>query len=189
MRSSRGELVQSAARRLDVGFPVRVALRHQILGADREDDAVHRAALAVLAQQREELPPACAVGRRVGVLRRVAARGVEKHRFVGEPPVAVARAADAAQRALAHPLLQRELQPRVDERRRLAGPRRADEHVPRQVVQAVAAPPLLLERRDGFFEPFAKLHGFGGGPLLLGVRLAEHRADELVARAVGAQPA
>ena len=43
------ELVQPAARRLDVRLPPAVALRHQVLGADREDDAVHRPALAVLA--------------------------------------------------------------------------------------------------------------------------------------------
>ena len=78
----------------------------------------------------------------VGVLRRVAAGGVEKHRFVGEPPVAVARAADAAQRAFPDALLERKLQSGIDERRRLARPGRADDHVPRQVVEAVAAASL-----------------------------------------------
>ena len=60
---------------------------------------------AVLAQEREELRPRRAVGTRLGVLRRVAAGGIEQHGLIGEPPVAVARAADAAQRRLARSLL------------------------------------------------------------------------------------
>ena len=87
----------------------------------------------------------------------VAAGRVEEHRFVGEPPVAVARAADAAQRALADALLERELQAGVDERRGLAGAGRADDDVPRQVVEAVAAAPVLLQRGDRFLEPLAQL--------------------------------
>ena len=43
----------------------------------------------------EESEPALAVALRVEVLRRVAAGGVDQDRFLGEPPVAVARAADA----------------------------------------------------------------------------------------------
>ena len=132
------QLVEAAARRVDVGLARGRALDQQIVGADREDDAVDRAACPVLAQQREELAPAQAVGRRIGVLRRIAAGGIEEDRLVGEPPVAVARAADAAQRPLADALLDRELQPGIDQRGGLARTRRADDDVPRQIVEAVA---------------------------------------------------
>src|SRR4029079_6670316 len=104
-----------------------------------------RPARTILLQQRQEFAPADAVRRGVGVLCRVAAGGVEEHRFVAEPPVAVARAADAAQRPLADALLQRKAQAGIEQRRRLAGARRADDHVPRQVVEAAAGAALLLQ--------------------------------------------
>ncbi len=52
----------------------------------------------------------------------------------------------------------------------------------------MAAAPLLLERRHGLLEPFAQLHGFGGGPGRFGLRLGDDRRQQLVARAVRAQP-
>ena len=125
-----------------------------------------RPALAVLAQQARNSAQPALSDVRVGILRRVAAGGVEKDRFVGEPPVAIARAADAAQRALADALLERELQPGVEQRRRLARTGRADDDVPRQIVEAVTAAPLLLERRDRLFEPLAQLRRFGARPVL-----------------------
>ena len=64
MRSSR--LSSSSRRRAasTCALAAARALRHQILRADRQDDAVQRPALAVLPEQREELRPARAVGRR-----------------------------------------------------------------------------------------------------------------------------
>ena len=47
----------------------------------------------------------------VAVLRRVAAGGVDQHGLVGEPPVAVARAADALHASLAELLGERKVQP------------------------------------------------------------------------------
>ena len=177
------ELDQPAARRFDLDLAAAVALEQQILCADREDDAIDRTTAPVLAQQREKLTPGRTVGRRIRILGGIAPGRVEEHRFVGEPPVAIAGAANALQRALAHPLLQWKLQPRIEERRRLARAGGTDEHVPGQVVQAVATPPLLLERRNGLFEPFAELHDLRGSPALLGMRLTEDRRDQLVARA------
>ena len=55
----------------------------------------------ILLQQAQETRPGGLVDLLVAFLRRVAARGVEEHRFVGEPPVAVARAADPADLSLA----------------------------------------------------------------------------------------
>ena len=105
-------------------------------GTDTHDDhAVDRPARPVLAQQCRKPGHAACVGFGVAVLRGVAAGGVEQHGVVGEPPVAVARAADAADRLLAELLGERKAQARVDQRRRLARARRADEHVPRQLVQ------------------------------------------------------
>ena len=71
-------------------------------------------------------------------LRRPAAGGVEHDGFVGQPPVAVARAAEALDRAPPPPRRVRELQARVAQRRALAGAGRADDRVPGQQVQRVA---------------------------------------------------
>ena len=86
----------------------------------------------------------------VRLLRRVAAGGVDEHRLVGEPPVAVARAADAAHAAAAHLLGEREREAGVEQRGRLARARRADEDVPGQLVEegaAVEHRPLACRRR------------------------------------------
>ena len=76
-----------------------------------------------------------ASARAFGILRGVAARRVEQDRLVREPPVAVARAADAAQRLLAELLRQRKVQAGVHQHRGLARARRADDDVPRQLVE------------------------------------------------------
>ena len=174
------QLGQTASRRVDVRLQAGGSL-HQILRADREQDAVQRAPAAVLPQQRQELEPAGAVGRRVRVLGEIAARGVEEDRLVGEPPVAVARAADALQRIAAGFLFERKVQAGVDERRRLSRTGCADDRVPRQVVEAVPAAPLRLERADGFLEPLPQRDGVGTR-LLLGGGL-HHGRHQLVARA------
>ena len=63
-----------------------------------------------LLEEREKLAPSDAIGGRVRILRRIPAGGVEKDRFVGEPPVAIPCAADTAKRAFADTLFQRKLQ-------------------------------------------------------------------------------
>ena len=60
---------------------------------------------------------------------------IDQHGFVGEPPVAIARAAHALDGAAAVRVRQRELQPGVHQRRRLAGAGSADKQVPRQAIQ------------------------------------------------------
>ena len=67
--------------------------------AERDDDAVERLAGTLAAQQVEEALPAGLVGAGIAVLRRVAAGGIDEHGLLGEPPVAVARAAHAGDRA------------------------------------------------------------------------------------------
>ena len=86
------QFVEAPADRVGVR---RHLLRRQVENvgdADRDDHAVDRLARAVLAQHVEKGEPAAAIGLGVRILRRVAAGGVDQHRFVGEPPVAIARA-------------------------------------------------------------------------------------------------
>ena len=70
-----------------------------VLDADRHEHAVDRLTRAVGAQHVEEGEPALAIDFRVRILRRITPRRVDQHRFVGEPPVAIARAADALHRS------------------------------------------------------------------------------------------
>jgi len=149
-----GQLLDSLAHGLAVGLPLRLRGQHDVGQAHGHDHAVDRAARAGLAQQLQEGGPGGAVHRLLGVLGGVAPGGVHQHGVVAEPPVAVAGAADALHGLAAHPGLQGELQPRVDQGGGLAGPRRADDHVPRQLVEVLAARAVLeaslaedLERR------------------------------------------
>ena len=92
-----------------------------------------------MAQQVEEGEPAAAVGLGVGILRRVAPGGVDQHGLVGEPPVAIARAADALHGRGRVVAGERKLQAGIDERRRLAGAGRPDDEIPGQIVEGVRA--------------------------------------------------
>ena len=71
----------------------------------------------------------------VGILRGVSPGGVDQHGVIGEPPVAVARAADALELMGAKLFGEREAQAGVNQRGGLAGARRTDEHVPGQFVE------------------------------------------------------
>ena len=125
---------------------------------DGQQHAVDRPARTRLAQQREKAVPRAGIGLRVRFLGRVAAGGVDEHGLVGEPPVAIARAADAANAGATHLLGQRKSEPGVEQRRGLAGARRADEDVPGQLVEKGAALPA---------------RSFAGRVLQHGERLAE----------------
>ena len=170
-----------------MGLAARVSLRHEVLCADGQDDPVHRTPFSVFLEQLEELGPAGAVGVGVGILCRVTASRVEEHRFVGEPPITIARAPDTAERSLAGSLLERKMQSRVDEGRRLSRAGGADDHVPRQVVETVTGAALLLEDSDRFFEALAELYGVGARSCL-GSRLLDDGRNQLVAGGIGAHP-
>src|SRR5256885_15287913 len=88
-------------------------------------------------------------------------------RSVGDPPVAVARAAYAGDGALAELGRQREVQPRVDQGRGLARARRADDQVPGQLVDVALVPAAeqaafglaeagLAQRVQGFLEEIGR---------------------------------
>ncbi len=106
----------------------------QVGGAQRQDHAVDRLARPVLQQQAKKAEPRGAIGIAIAVLRGVAARGVDQHRVGREPPVAIARAAGAAQGFRSELGGQRKLQTRVDDGGGLAGTGRADHDVPGQLV-------------------------------------------------------
>src|SRR6202040_3954804 len=104
-READAELIAELAQPLAYGARMRQALAARqpddIGDADGDKRAVDRLARAEFLEQAEETLPSRLVGRGVAVLCRVAAGGIEQHRLVGEPPVAVARAADALDRILA----------------------------------------------------------------------------------------
>src|SRR6185312_5798040 len=147
--------------------------------ADRHQRAVDRLARAEFLEQAKEALPARLVGRRVAVLSRVAAGGIEQDGLVGEPPVAIARAADTLHRVLDVFSRQREVEPGILQRRRLARAGRPDQHVPGQLIEVTAlalAAGALLEERERFLEALAQqrdlLAGLGSGRVLgLGQRL------------------
>src|SRR5690606_10744661 len=88
----------------------------------------------------------------VFVLAGPATRGVEDHALARHPPVAVARAAEAAH-ATARRRQVRELEARVAQRGALSAAGRADDRVPGQRVEGLLAALLAgLERRDGLLE-------------------------------------
>ncbi len=101
----------------------------QLVGGQRDDDAVNRAARPVRAELLEEVFPFGLVGRALFV-KGDAAGGVEDDGVVGEPPVVVARAAEAGDLFLA----EREIETGMDQAGGLAGAGLADEGDPREAI-------------------------------------------------------
>jgi len=160
-----------------------------LIEADGREDAVEGLARAEAPQEVEEAHPLVAIL----VLGGPAAGRVEQHRLVGQPPVAVARPADAADAAAGRRHV-RELKPRVPQRGRLAAAGRPDDHVPRQGVERVLAAPRdtgALQRGDGALELLLHLQHLAGHvrasePRLLG-RLRCERLLELTGGAPRAE--
>src|SRR5262249_25443456 len=104
-RESNAELVMQIANALLDRARMRLALcllhRGEIVETDRDECTIDRLARTRDFQQFQEARPGRSVDGLMAVLRRVAASGVDQHRFVGKPPVAVARAADASHAILA----------------------------------------------------------------------------------------
>jgi hypothetical protein len=159
----------------------------QLGNARGDDDPVDRRLRPVLLEQVEKAEPLLAVF----LVNGIAARGVEHDAFGGEEPVAVARAADALDHRVAL-VGERELQARVQDGAALARRRVADDHVPGQLVQRLAARHLAdlgrLDGLDGLDHAPAQLVDLG---LALGVAVAhggiglvfEHVAELAVGRA------
>ena len=84
----------------------------------------------------------------VEILRRVATGRVDEDGVLGEPPVAVARAADAGDGGGRRALRERELEARIDQRGGFSRARRPNDDVPGQIVEEIALRAgRLLERR------------------------------------------
>ena len=128
------QLIDARTDRYGLGLTLSVGLLQQVADAQGHDHTVDRALATVLFQQVEEATPRGLVHFGVAVLGGVAPGSVEQHRFIGEPPIAMPRAADTADGTAAHGLAQGKLQPGMGQRRGLAAARRADEHVPRQLI-------------------------------------------------------
>ena len=135
------------------GEAVGVALQ-DVLEADGHDDPVHRLARAVLLEHVEKRHPALAVGLGVAVMRGVASGGVDQHRLLGEPPVAVAGAAAARHRAAG--LGQRKLDARIQKRRCLARAGRADDDIPWQFVEIGRGSGGATQNRQGLLQLLAQ---------------------------------
>ncbi len=161
-----GQFVQPLPHRHDVLLPARLVEGEQVGQAHRHDHAVDRPPLAILAQQIEKLRPRRRIRAAVGILGGVTPGSVEEHRLVGEPPVAVAGAADAADRFLAELVRQREVEAGVLQQGALARTRRADHHVPRQRIQVGAAAAVLAQGVDRLLEAPLQLRPFVGGAIV-----------------------
>src|SRR5206468_4522060 len=131
------ELLHPGAQGLRVRRALRRRLLQEVADADRHQHAVDGPARARFLEQLQEALPGRGVDVAVALLGGIASRGVEEHRLFREPPVAVSRPADAANRLAAEPVGEGKAQPGVDQRGGLAGARGADEDVPRQVVEVL----------------------------------------------------
>ena len=170
------QLLDACADRLGMGGALGVAAQQQVGKADGDERAIDGAALALGLEQVEEAQPGGLVHLGVAVLGGIAAGGVQQHRFVGEPPVAVARAADPADRPGAHLRGEREVQAGIHQRGGLARTGRADDHVPGQLVQVapLAAAQLgPLEQGQGLVHALLERRQLFGGGDAGGVRRAD----------------
>ena len=132
---ARRYLVDARAESLRDAVDLVLARLHEIRDADRDEDSVDGFARTVPLERVEEGDPLVVVVR----LGRVAAGGVEEDRLVREPPVAVARAPDAAHPAAAAGVDERKGQARLAQRGRLPRTRGADDHVPGEAIERAAA--------------------------------------------------
>ncbi len=181
------ELDEAGADGVGVGVALGLAHGDEVVDAHREDDAVDRLARAAFAQEIEEGEPGAAVEVVVavvlgaGILRGVAAGGVDQHRVLGEPPVAVAGSADSLDHRLGAARHQRELQAGVDECGRLPRAGRADDDVPGERIERVALAGLrLLQRRQRVLHPLGEdgaVVGHGLGDTLLQRALLASRTE------------
>ncbi len=120
----------------------------QIGEANGDDDAVDGLLRPVLSEDRQKGQPALAVGDGVRVLRGVSAGGVDQHRVLGKPPVAVARSAHTFDGCAVAGFRKCEAKSGIDEGCRLAGPRGADDQIPGDLVEKVPPTVAALHRGD-----------------------------------------
>ncbi|SAJ32093.1 Uncharacterised protein [Enterobacter cloacae] len=168
-----GETLAQVDRLLARGLS---GLRKQVGNADGDNHAVDGLATAVFTQQVDKFQPLPGVLNLLTLLSGIAPRGIQQNRLVGEPPVTVARAANAAQRGFTEAVRQRELQPGVGQRGGFTGTRRANNDVPRQLIEVLRAEALRPLRamsrfaEVGFFQHLGGFIETPGKDLLLAVQ-------------------
>ena len=96
------QLLHAAAHGLCMGGTFGGRLHQQITHRDSDEDTADGLPRSAAFKQAEKALPGLGIGLGITGLRGVASSGVDEHGFVGEPPVAVARATDAAHRVFAH---------------------------------------------------------------------------------------
>src|SRR6185295_7189214 len=110
-----------------VTFAFFLVPEQQVRNAERDERPVERPARPEALDQAEETLPRRGVGLAIAFLGGVASRGIEQHRIIGEPPVAIARSAHTRQRRVATHRLQRKMQTCVDQSGGLSRTRRSYE--------------------------------------------------------------
>src|SRR2546430_1530972 len=115
-----------------------VVASEKVRDADRQKHAVDRRARPVLAQKTQKAFPLGLVQSLIALLCRIAPRGVEKDGFVGEPPIAVARAANASNGRLPELIRKRKFETRIHERSRLSRAGCSDEYIPGHLIDVPA---------------------------------------------------
>ena len=167
---ARHHLVDALADTLGQGQHVIVVGATEVADADRDQDPVDGLLRAGALQHVEEGQPFVVVV----VLGRVAPGSIKQDGLVGQPPVAVARAAHAAHGPALRAQI-RKLDARVAQRRALPGAGRTDDHVPGQRPQRVSTRARHLRGLEGVERLLElRLHG-----LDLGAHLGAHLALEL----------
>ena len=108
-----------------------------IADADCHHHAIDGLARPVLFQQIKKGQPTLAIRFLIRILRCVAACGVNEDSVLCEPPIAIAGSAAAGDRAIGVGG-NRKFQATIHQRRGLAGTRRANDEIPRQLVKEIA---------------------------------------------------
>ncbi len=139
------QFVQAVADDLDVLRQPPFIGDQQVGKAHRHQHPVEGEAGPVLFQHRQESGPLLAVI----LLGGVAPGGIEQHRLVGKPPVAVAGSAHPLDVDVA-PLGVGEMQPRVAQQGAFSGRRRTDDHEPGEGVESGVA--AIAHPQFGGFE-------------------------------------
>ena len=146
----------AGAQRDNVPFqPFGIGLA-QLIKPDGNDHTVERLQRPGFLECTQELAPTLRIFAGAAVLAGIAAGGIDQHGFIGEPPIAVARAA--------HPgggFIGEQSQPAFLDQRRLAGTWRPDDDIPRLGIKTAPTPftaalPLHLIQRG----PHLGGHGF-----------------------------
>src|SRR5262249_18871167 len=181
------QLLDALPHCVGVPGPVRLVPHEKVGNADRDDRSVQRAPRTIFLQQVQETQPGRRIGLLLALLSGVTAGGIEQHRFVRKPPIAVAGSADALYGVSLLAVAERKMQPGVDQGGGFSGTRPADKRIPWQLIEKLLLPPAVLEPRlfqylRRFFEALPErchlLHRLGRRRV--GLRAGRHALQQLL---------